>query len=109
MARKGKPLTLTMPVPADTPANSRRAALIAEDLKKVGIVVKVRNVPADDFFSQFVIPLDFDLVTFVWRGSAFPIGARGAAVLPDRLAPELHRRPRRPVRQGLGRRERHAR
>ena len=72
--RQGKQLTLSMPVPSDTPANSRRAALIAEDLKKAGIAVKIRNVPADTFFSQFIIPLDFDIVTFVRRGSPFPIG-----------------------------------
>ncbi|WP_157412907.1 ABC transporter family substrate-binding protein [Aeromicrobium sp. Root236] len=73
--RKGARLTLTLPVPAKTPANSRRAAQIADDLRKVGIDVKVTSVPADQFFTKTVIPLDFDLVTFVRRGSPFPIGA----------------------------------
>lgn len=73
--RKGKRLTLAMPVPADTPTNRRRASRIAQDLSKVGIAVQVRNVPAQRFFSQFVIPLDFDIVTFVRQGSPFPIGA----------------------------------
>lgn len=73
--RKGKRLTLVMPVPADTPTNRRRASRIAQDLSKVGIAVQVKNVPAERFFNQFVIPLDFDIVTFVRRGSPFPIGA----------------------------------
>ena len=73
--RDGKRLTLVMPVPAKTPTNSRRASRIAQDLSKVGIEVKVKNVPAAQFYTGSVIPLDFDLVTFVRRGSPFPIGA----------------------------------
>ncbi|WP_332667273.1 ABC transporter family substrate-binding protein [Aeromicrobium sp.] len=74
-ARKGKRLKLAMPVPSNTPTNRRRASRIAQDLSRVGIEVEVKSVPADRFFSQFVIPLDFDIVTFVRRGSPFPIGA----------------------------------
>jgi len=80
--RKGARLTLVMPVPANTPANQRRASTIAKDLSKVGIAVKVKSVPADKFFNQFVIPLDFDIVTFVRRGSAFPIGAAESMFYP---------------------------
>lgn len=80
--RNGKRLTLSMPVPSKTPANSRRAALIAQDLKEAGIDVKVRGVPSEKFFSQFIIPLDFDIVTFVRRGSPFPIGAAEAMFYP---------------------------
>lgn len=73
MVRKGKKLTLRMPVPIDTPANLERAQAIKADLEKVGIQVKLKNVPADDFFAKHVVALDFDIVTFAWRGSAFPI------------------------------------
>jgi peptide/nickel transport system substrate-binding protein len=73
--REGKRLTLALPVPAGTPRNSRRATLIAKDLRAVGVDVRVTSVPAAQFFTQFVIPLDFDIVTFVRRGSPFPIGA----------------------------------
>lgn len=73
--RKGKRLKLVMPVPSNTPTNRRRASRIAQDLSKVGVAVQVKSVPAERFFNQFVIPLDFDIVTFVRRGSPFPIGA----------------------------------
>ncbi|MCW2829387.1 MAG: hypothetical protein JWP31_79 [Aeromicrobium sp.] len=75
MIRKGKRLTLTMPVPRSTPTNRDRARAIATDLKKVGIELRLRSVPARTFFDQYVVPLDFDLVTFVRRASAFPIRA----------------------------------
>jgi peptide/nickel transport system substrate-binding protein len=73
LARKGKQLTLTMPVPAETPANSQRAQAIKRDLKKVGILVELKSVPAASFFTTTVVALNFDLVTFAWRGAPFPI------------------------------------
>jgi peptide/nickel transport system substrate-binding protein len=82
MARKGTTLTLTMPVPAKTPSNSERAVAIKADLKKVGIAVKLLTVPADTFFDKYVIALNFDLVTFTWRGSAFPVAAAEPLFFP---------------------------
>ncbi|MEJ7636272.1 ABC transporter family substrate-binding protein [Aeromicrobium sp.] len=80
--RKGKRLKLTMPSPAKTPANTARSKLIVSQLRKVGIDVRVRTVPARKFFSRYVIALDFDLVNFVRRGSAFPLGAAEALFYP---------------------------
>lgn len=76
LERDGKPLALTMPVPRETPANAARAKLIVADLAKVGITVKLKDAPQGvDFYEQVVIPLDFDLVTFVRRASPFPLTA----------------------------------
>ncbi|MCW2560382.1 MAG: hypothetical protein JWP55_4346 [Mycobacterium sp.] len=82
MARKGKVLTLTMPVPATTPTNSERAAAIKGELKKVGISVKLHTVAAASFFNSYVIALNFDIVTFAWRGSAFPVAATEPLFFP---------------------------
>jgi peptide/nickel transport system substrate-binding protein len=82
LERNGKKLTLTMPVPRATPANAQRAKAIARDLRKVGIRVGLRTVPAARFFDTYVISLDFDLVTFTRRASAFPIGATKPVFFP---------------------------
>jgi peptide/nickel transport system substrate-binding protein len=82
MTRKGKTLTLTMPVPAKTPTNSERATAIKNDLKRIGIVVRLRSVPADSFFNSYVVALNFDLVTFTWRGSAFPVAGTEPLFFP---------------------------
>jgi len=74
-AKDGAPLELTMPVPEDTPANTARATAIAKDLRAVGITVTLTSVPAETFFDEVVIPLDFDLVTFVRRATPFPLTA----------------------------------
>lgn len=81
--RKGKLLTLRMPVPRETPTNAARSKLIAADLAKVGITVELRDAPTGvDFYDQVVIPLDFDLVTFVRRASPFPLTAAAPTYYP---------------------------
>jgi peptide/nickel transport system substrate-binding protein len=70
---KGKPLTLRLPVPSSTPTASARARRIVTDLAKVGITVQTPTVDGATFFSATVVPLDFDLVTFTWSGSPFPV------------------------------------
>lgn len=76
LEKDGKPLSLTLPVPKQTPTNSARAKAIVADLEKVGIAVELREAPTGvDFYEKVVIPLDFDLVTFQRRGAAFPITA----------------------------------
>ncbi|MEO6471080.1 MAG: ABC transporter family substrate-binding protein [Aeromicrobium sp.] len=69
----GKKLTLNVVVPSDTPTNAQRAQLIQGYLKKVGITVKLDTVPTAKYFNDYVIPLNFDMVTFSWQGTAFPV------------------------------------
>lgn len=71
--RKGRELSLTMPVPETATANRARAGQIAEQLGQVGIEVTVQTVPDDDFFAERIVPLDFDLATFTHEGGPFPI------------------------------------
>lgn len=73
LAKDGRPLELTMPVPQETPANATRAEAIVKDLRAVGITVTLRPVPAAAFFDTYVIPLNFDLVTFMRQATPFPI------------------------------------
>jgi peptide/nickel transport system substrate-binding protein len=71
--RDGKPLTLRLPVPSDTPRSEARVKAIVNDLEAVGITVKTPTVKASRFFRDTVLPLDFDLVTFTWPASPFPV------------------------------------
>lgn len=80
--KDGEPLTLTLPVIGDTPALLQRAERIAAQLREVGIVVEVREVAADDFTTDVLLPLDFDLLTFSWGPSL--LGAESAR---DRFRP----------------------
>ncbi len=71
--RDGKPLTLRLPAPSDTPRSEARVKAIAGDLEAVGITVKTPTIKASRFFRDTVLPLDFDLVTFTWPASPFPV------------------------------------
>ena len=73
--RDGKRLTLTMPVPSNTPGSDARVKSIVKDLEEAGITVKTPTVRSARFFRDTVVPLDFDLVTFTWPASAFPVEA----------------------------------
>lgn len=73
--KDGKPLTLRLPVPDTMTGVVQRAEQISANLAEVGIDAKVTEVPGASFFARVVIPLDFDLTTFTWRGSAFPLGS----------------------------------
>lgn len=64
--RGGRRLTLALPISADSPTLADRAALLARQLGDLGVAVRVRTVPAADFATQVLVPLDFDLLTFSW-------------------------------------------
>lgn len=69
--KKGKPLELVLPIPEKQDISQRRAKLLTKQLAEIGITVKTEVVAADTFYAKRVIPMDFDLVTFTRRGSAF--------------------------------------
>ena len=81
-AKDGKPLALSITVPADTPTNAQRAQLIQGYLKKAGITITLDTVPSTKYFNDYVIPLNFDMVTFSWQGTAFPASTTQALFNP---------------------------
>lgn len=71
-----KPLTLRLRIPADEPTVASRAAAITTQLKGAGITVEVSTVPARRFYTDVLLPLDFDLTLLTWDGT--PLGVRPA-------------------------------
>lgn len=80
--KDGKPLVLTMTIPAETATNKQRAVQVQADLKEVGVTVELNEVPAAGFFSDYVIPGDFEMTGFSWAGTAFPISSSEALFSP---------------------------
>lgn len=72
-SKDGNPLSLDITVPADTQTNAQRAQQVQRDLNAVGFQVEVKTVPRDKYFSDYVIPKNFELVTFTWQGTPFPV------------------------------------
>lgn len=72
-AKGADKLTLNIVVPAESKSNGNRAAQIQKDLNAVGFKVELKSVPSDKYFSEYVSKKDFNLVTFSWVGTLFPI------------------------------------
>ena len=80
--KDGKALELTITVPADTPTNKQRAVQVQADLKEVGITVELNEVPAAKYFSDYIIPGDFEMTSFSWVGTPWPISSSEALFSP---------------------------
>ncbi len=80
--KDGTALKLTITVPADTATNIQRAEQVQADLGDFGIPVELTTVPAAQYFSDYVIPGNFEMVTFSWQGTAFPISSAEAIFYP---------------------------
>jgi len=70
----GKQLDISITIPSDTPNSKLEAQIAQQTLKAVGINLKLTTVPTDDFISKYIIPGNFDLTTFTWIGTPFPVG-----------------------------------
>jgi len=80
--KDGEALKLTVTVPADTATNIQRAEQVQADLGDFGIPVELTTVPAAQYFSDYVIPGNFEMVTFSWQGTAFPISSSESLFYP---------------------------
>lgn len=76
--KDGKTLTLRFVVPAGVSTSKQEGELVQGMLKKVGIKIDLRTVPADSFFDDYVIPGNYDITPFSWIGTPFPISSAEA-------------------------------
>ncbi|MBZ6372495.1 ABC transporter family substrate-binding protein [Microbacterium aurum] len=80
--KDGEQLKLTITVPADTATNIQRSEQVQADLGDFGIPVELETVPAQQYFSDYVIPGNFEMVSFSWVGTPFPISSSEALFYP---------------------------
>lgn len=73
-SKDGKELDISITIPSDTPNSKLEAQIAQATLKAAGIKLTPKTVPTDDFFSKYIIPGNFDLTTFTWIGTPFPVG-----------------------------------
>lgn len=82
--KAGKPLSFSITVPSDTPTNAQRAQLIQGFLKSAGIELKLDTVPTAKYFSDYVIPLNYQSTSFSWQGTPFPISTTESLFYPEK-------------------------
>lgn len=72
-AKAGRTLALRFVVPSGVPISKREGELTRALLERIGVRVDIEPVPADDAFSRYVTPGNFDIVPFSWLGTSFPV------------------------------------
>ena len=73
-SKNGKELDLTITIPADTPNAKLEGEVAQATLKAAGIKLSLKAVPTNDFFAKYVNPGNFELTTFTWIGTPWPVG-----------------------------------
>jgi peptide/nickel transport system substrate-binding protein len=69
----GRPLNVRLLNDAGNPISERVSQLVQAQLTAVGIGVERVQAPGGDFFDEYIRPGNFDMVTFAWGGTAFPV------------------------------------
>ncbi|WP_232660323.1 ABC transporter family substrate-binding protein [Pseudonocardia sp. TRM90224] len=74
-AKNGQPLKIQYVTTAGNPISERLHALISQQLTSIGVQVETVPASASDLFDQYATPGNFDLITFAYFSSPFPIDA----------------------------------
>ena len=74
-AKAGKKLSLAITIPSDTPNAQQEGQTAQATLKATGIELTLRVVPSDDFFDKYINVGKFQVTTFTWIGTPFPLSS----------------------------------
>ena len=72
--KNGKQLAISITIPSQTPNSKSEAEIAQSTLKAVGIKLTLLTVPTDDFFPKYINPSKFQMTTFTWIGTPWPVG-----------------------------------
>jgi peptide/nickel transport system substrate-binding protein len=73
--KDGKTLDLRFVVPSGVQLSKQEGELAQSMLAQIGVKLSIKAVPSDDFFSNYVIPGNFDITPFAYIGTPFPVSS----------------------------------
>ncbi|MBW3642770.1 MAG: ABC transporter family substrate-binding protein [Actinobacteria bacterium] len=74
-AKNGRELAIRFVIPSQVATSGQLAELVQGMLQRVGVRVDIEAVPVGDFFERYITPGNFDMTTFAWLGTVFPISS----------------------------------
>ncbi|MHA7305213.1 ABC transporter family substrate-binding protein [Arthrobacter sp. TMN-49] len=80
--KDGAKLEITYTLDANNPVAEQIFKQLQANLKVVGITLKNDTVPADKFFSDYVLKSNFDMTGFAWSGTAYPVASSESIFYP---------------------------
>ncbi|MGP3959036.1 ABC transporter family substrate-binding protein [Nonomuraea sp. 3N208] len=73
--KNGKTLDLRFVVPTGVQISKAEGELAQSMLAQIGVKLTIKAVPSDDFFTNYVIPGNFDITPFAYIGTPFPVSS----------------------------------
>ncbi|MGI5288264.1 ABC transporter family substrate-binding protein [Nonomuraea polychroma] len=73
--KNGKTLDLRFVVPSGVQLSKSEGELAQSMLAQIGVKLTIKAVPSDDFFTNYVIPGNFDITPFSYIGTPFPVSS----------------------------------
>ena len=74
-SRNGETLELSFVIPAGIAGARQEGELIQNMFGQIGVRLNILTVPTDDFFSQYIIPGEYDFTVFTWVGDPYPLAS----------------------------------
>lgn len=79
----GETLSLKITIPAGVATSAQESLMIQSMLKPLGIDLVIDTVPSQPFFSDYIIPGNFDMTVFTWLGTPLPISSAKSIFATD--------------------------
>ncbi|HLU74154.1 MAG TPA: ABC transporter family substrate-binding protein [Nonomuraea sp.] len=73
--KAGKALDLRFVVPSGSQIGKSEGELAQTMLAAIGVKLTLQVVPTDDFFTEYVIPGNFDIAAFSYLGTPYPVSS----------------------------------
>ncbi|HEU0086456.1 MAG TPA: ABC transporter family substrate-binding protein [Pseudonocardiaceae bacterium] len=74
-SKNGQQLVIDLVSTASNPISERISQLTQAQLAGIGVRVNIIPAPAASFFTDYVTPGNFEMVSFAWAGTPFPVTA----------------------------------
>jgi peptide/nickel transport system substrate-binding protein len=68
-------MALKITIPAGVASSAQESLMVQSMLKPLGIDLVIDVVPSQPFFSDYIIPGNFDMTVFTWIGTPLPISS----------------------------------
>lgn len=75
--KDGKRLSAAITIPNGASATENEAKLLQAQMKEIGFEITFANVESDKYFTDYIIPGNYEITAFTWQGTQYPLANIG--------------------------------
>jgi len=75
--KAGQPLKINFTIPQSTPTTENEQGLLQSQLAEVGITLEPVTVDTNKFFSEYLVPGNYEISAMTWQGTPYPMNNVG--------------------------------